>query len=135
MKLNIILSIIKVQEKYFPGGDIMVFPVSSALLDALVLSVVSTDDTYGYKITQEITSAIEMSESTLYPVLRRLLKSGSLKSYDKEYLGRNRRYYSITAEGLELLSQYRSDWVDYKLQIDDIIGDIQTAAEKERALG
>jgi PadR family transcriptional regulator PadR len=113
----------------------MVFPVSSALLDALVLSVVSADDTYGYKITQEITSAIEMSESTLYPVLRRLLKSGSLKSYDKEYLGRNRRYYSITAQGLELLEHYRSEWIDYKLQIDDIIGDDQTLAEKERALG
>jgi PadR family transcriptional regulator PadR len=109
----------------------MVFPVSSALLDALVLSVVSADDTYGYKITQEITSAIEMSESTLYPVLRRLLKSGSLKSYDKEYLGRNRRYYSITEAGLELLSQYRNEWIDYKLQIDDIIGK-NKAAEKKR---
>jgi PadR family transcriptional regulator PadR len=100
----------------------MVFPVSSALLDALVLSVVSAEDTYGYKITQEITSAIEMSESTLYPVLRRLLKSGSLTSYDKEYLGRNRRYYRITAEGKKLLKEYRNVWIDYKAQIDDIIG-------------
>jgi PadR family transcriptional regulator PadR len=115
----------------------MVFPVSSALLDALVLSVVAAEDTYGYKITQEITSAIEMSESTLYPVLRRLLKSGSLLSYDKEYLGRNRRYYSITEEGRTLLSQYRGDWIDYKLQIDDIIGQNGEVPmlEKERISG
>ncbi|MDR0903877.1 MAG: PadR family transcriptional regulator [Ruminococcus sp.] len=106
----------------------MVFPVSSALLDALVLSVVSAEDTYGYKITQEITSAIEMSESTLYPVLRRLLKSGSLTSYDKEFLGRNRRYYKITAEGKKLLKEYRSVWIDYKAQIDDIIGRNAVAA-------
>ena len=51
----------------------MAFPVSAALLDALVLSVVSKEDTYGYKITQEIREAMDMSESTLYPVLRRLL--------------------------------------------------------------
>ena len=50
----------------------MAFPVSSGLLDALVLAVVAKEDTYGYKITQEIREAIEMSESTLYPVLRRL---------------------------------------------------------------
>jgi PadR family transcriptional regulator PadR len=108
----------------------MVFPVSSALLDALVLSVVASEDTYGYKITQEITAAIEMSESTLYPVLRRLLKSGALTSYDKEYLGRNRRYYRITAEGKTLLADYRNVWIDYKSQIDDIIG---RNPEKSRA--
>ncbi len=63
----------------------MLFPVGAALLDALVLSVVEKEDTYGYKITQDIRGAIEMSESTLYPVLRRLLKYEYLASYDKEY--------------------------------------------------
>ena len=68
----------------------MVFPVSAALLDALVLSVVSKEDTYGYKITQEIREAMEMSELTLYPVLRRLMKNEFLECYDQEYMGRNR---------------------------------------------
>ncbi len=99
----------------------MVFPVSAALLDALVISVVSKEDTYGYKITQEIRGAIEMSESTLYPVLRRLLKSECLESYDQEYMGRNRRYYKVTQKGLEQIKEYRNEWVLYKSKIDMII--------------
>jgi len=82
----------------------MAFPISASLLDALVLAIVSKEDTYGYKITQEIREAIDMSESTLYPVLRRLLKDECLESYDKEYMGRNRRYYRVTTAGAAQLS-------------------------------
>ena len=106
----------------------MVFPVSAALLDALVLSVVSKEDTYGYKITQEIREAMEMSESTLYPVLRRLLKSQCLTSYDREYMGRNRRYYQITEQGIAQLEIYRSEWELYKDKKSSLISG---HAEKE----
>ncbi len=99
----------------------MAFPVSAALLDALVLSVVSKEDTYGYKITQEIREAMDMSESTLYPVLRRLLKNNFLESYDQEYMGRNRRYYKITDEGLKQLEDYQSEWIIYKEKIDKLM--------------
>lgn len=105
----------------------MVFPVSAALLDALVLSVVAREDTYGYKITQEIREAMEMSESTLYPVLRRLLKSECLTTYDQEYLGRNRRYYQITDKGKEQLELYRAEWLVYRDKINSIISE-QAAA-------
>lgn len=101
----------------------MVFPVSAALLDALVLSVVAREDTYGYKITQEIREAMEMSESTLYPVLRRLLKSECLTTYDQEYLGRNRRYYQITDKGKEQLKLYREEWLVYRDKINSIISE------------
>ena len=101
----------------------MVFPVSAALLDALVLSVVSKEDTYGYKITQEIREAMEMSESTLYPVLRRLMKNELLASYDQEYLGRNRRYYQITEKGKEQLIIYREEWLIYKDKINMLISE------------
>ena len=101
----------------------MVFPVSAALLDALVLSVVSKEDTYGYKITQEIREAMEMSESTLYPVLRRLMKNELLNSYDQEYLGRNRRYYQITEKGREQLTIYREEWLIYKDKINMLISE------------
>ena len=101
----------------------MVFPVSAALLDALVLSVVAREDTYGYKITQEIREAMEMSESTLYPVLRRLLKSECLTTYDQEYLGRNRRYYQITVKGKEQLKLYREEWLVYRDKINNIISE------------
>lgn len=106
----------------------MVFPVSAALLDALVLSVVAKEDTYGYKITQEIREAMEMSESTLYPVLRRLLKSECLTTYDQEYLGRNRRYYQITDKGKDQLKLYRDEWLVYRDKINNIISEqVKTA--------
>lgn len=57
----------------------MSFPVSAGLLDAMVLSVVDRGDTYGYEITQYIRNAVDVSESTLYPVLRRLQKAICLK--------------------------------------------------------
>ena len=65
-------------------------------MDALVLSIVSAESTYGYKITQDVRSVMEVSESTLYPVLRRLQKDECLQTFDREFSGRNRRYYCIT---------------------------------------
>ena len=71
----------------------MVFNTGSALLDAIVLAVVSKDGegSYGYRITQDVRQAIEISESTLYPVLRRLQKEVCLETYDLAIDGRNRR--------------------------------------------
>jgi len=65
------------------GWERMIFNTGSALLDAIVLAVVSREPegTYGYKITQEVRQAIDLSESTLYPVLRRLQKDGCLEVY------------------------------------------------------
>ena len=78
----------------------MSFPISAALLDAIVLSVVAQEPegTYGYKITQQVTHTLELSESTLYPVLRRLQKDQLLTVYDAPFNGRNRRYYKITSQ-------------------------------------
>ena len=90
----------------------MIFNTGSALLDAIVLAVVSREPegTYGYKITQEVRQAIDLSESTLYPVLRRLQKDGCLEVYDMEFGGRNRRYYRITEQGSAQLSLYEAEW-------------------------
>lgn len=100
----------------------MVFNTGAALLDAIVLAVVSVEDegTYGYKITQDVREAIELSESTLYPVLRRLLKAKCLEVYDKECAGRNRRYYKITGQGLMQLDEYRKEWKEYTEKVTEI---------------
>ncbi|MBS6397611.1 MAG: PadR family transcriptional regulator [Clostridiales bacterium] len=97
----------------------MVFNTGAPLLDAIVLAVVSNDaeGTYGYKITQDVRRAIEISESTLYPVLRRLQKDGCLETYDMEFCGRNRRYYRITEVGLVQLRLYRTEWKMYSESI------------------
>ncbi|MDY3844642.1 MAG: PadR family transcriptional regulator [Ruminococcus sp.] len=99
----------------------MSFPVSAALLDAMVLAVVANEETYGYKITQELCDAVSVSESTLYPVLRRLQKGGMLDTYDKAYQGRNRRYYKITDQGKNALTDYRNDWQIYRNNIEKIL--------------
>lgn len=97
----------------------MVFQTGAALLDAIVLAVVSREEegTYGYRITQDVRSTIDVSESTLYPVLRRLQKDDCLEVYDKECAGRNRRYYKITAAGRAQLQLYESEWMDYSSKI------------------
>lgn len=100
----------------------MAFPVTSALLDAIVLAVVARESTYGYKITQDVRQVMEISESTLYPVLRRLLKDGSLSTYDQAIAGRIRRYYQITPAGQEKLASYRADWVVYRNSIEQVLG-------------
>ena len=99
----------------------MNFTAGSALLDAVVLSVVSLEGTYGYKITQDVRQVMDVSESTLYPVLRRLQKDGFLETYDMEFQGRNRRYYKITSNGKILLDKYRSEWLSYKSNVDKIL--------------
>ena len=99
----------------------MTFNTGAALLEALVLSAVDHSDTYGYKITQDVRSVVEVSESTLYPVLRRLQKEGYLAAYDKEYAGRNRRYYTITPTGQEHLEECRSAWRVYQKKIEDLL--------------
>lgn len=100
----------------------MVFNTGAALLDAIVLAVVSRekDGTYGYKITQDVRKAIEVSESTLYPVLRRLQKDECLEVYDRQYDGRNRRYYKITPRGEVQLNLYRDEWKSYSQKISGI---------------
>lgn len=97
----------------------MVFNTGAALLDAVVLAAVSReeDGTYGYKITQDVRKAIEVSESTLYPVLRRLQKDSCLETYDVECGGRNRRYYKITEAGENQLNLYKQEWKIYSSKI------------------
>lgn len=99
----------------------MAFNTGAALLDALVLSIVAGESTYGYKITQDVRSVMAVSESTLYPVLRRLQKDEYLTTHDREFSGRNRRYYEITEKGQSQLGQYRTEWIAYKAKVDDIL--------------
>ena len=102
----------------------MVFNTGAALLDAIVLAVVSKDEegTYGYRITQDVRAAIDVSESTLYPVLRRLQKSGCLRVYDRECGG-------ITEAGSERLQEYRREWREYSAKISGLFCEEQAEAD------
>ena len=100
----------------------MLFQISAALLDACVLSVLEKNDTYGYVLTQTLREELDVSESSLYPVLRRLQKDGALSAYDSPWQGRNRRYYNITGEGREKLAGFRVEWADYRDRLNRLIG-------------
>ncbi len=100
----------------------MQFGVSSTLLDACVLSVLHKGDAYGYSLTQDIVRILEVSESTLYPVLKRLQKEMYLTTYDSPFQGRNRRYYKITEKGEKQVDRYKHEWADFKEKVDIFLG-------------
>lgn len=114
----------------------MAFQIGSTLLDACVLAVLEREDTYGYRLTQQIRAVVEVSESTLYPVLRRLQKDGAVEFYDLPYQGRNRRYYRLTDRGRALCSGYRVQWSDFRGRIDRLIlaeGPLETEGDHDKA--
>ena len=63
---------------------------------------------------------MDISESTLYPVLRRLMKEGYLETYDQQHMGRNRRYYRLTEAGKEKYREYVKEWDEFSDKVSDI---------------
>ena len=80
------------------------------LLDVCVLSVLRREDSYGYQIIKDLAGCIEISESTLYPILRRLETVGCLTVYSVEHSGRLRKFYRITRSGVEQIDQFLASW-------------------------
>ncbi|MBQ6808951.1 MAG: PadR family transcriptional regulator [Firmicutes bacterium] len=80
------------------------------LLETCVLSVLSRGDSYGYQIIKDLSSCVEISESTLYPILKRLESSGCLSSYSVEHKGRLRKFYRISAHGQERIEAFLENW-------------------------
>ena len=99
----------------------MYYPVSALLIEFLILSVVDTQDSYGYEISQTVKIVADIKESTLYPILKKLEKNAYLTTYSQEFQGRNRKYYPITDSGKEQLIFLKKEWNEYYHTIDDII--------------
>ena len=79
--------------------------LKKGLLDACILKCLEQTDSYGYKLISDISKYIEVSESTLYPILKRLEDAKYLSTYKEEHANRLRKYYRITAEGKERLKE------------------------------
>ena len=77
-------------------------------IEICVLAAIRNEDLYGYKLIQDISDYIEISESTLYPTLKRLEASGYLTTYTREHNTRLRKYYSITEEGKKRITDFLS---------------------------
>lgn len=84
--------------------------MKKGLLDVCVLALLKRGDSYGYQLVADLSSVIEISESTLYPILRRLEAAGQLVTYTREHSGRLRRYYRITHEGIRRVKEFSEDW-------------------------
>ncbi len=80
------------------------------LLDVCVLAAIKDGDSYGYKIIKDMKPYIEMSESTLYTILKRLELSNMLTVYTSEHGGRLRKYYRITKAGLGRIEDFKDEW-------------------------
>ena len=80
------------------------------LLDVCVLAAIRSEDSYGYKIIKDLKPCIELSESTLYTILKRLESANMLTVHTAEHGGRLRKYYHITREGLKRLEEFKTEW-------------------------
>ena len=80
------------------------------LLDVCVLAAIKNEDSYGYRIIKDMQPYVSLSESTLYPILRRLETAGCLTVRSMEHNGRLRKYYHITPAGLDRIEEFRDDW-------------------------
>ena len=80
------------------------------LIDVCVLAALQDEASYGYKIISDLDNVITLSESTLYPVLKRLETQDCLTTYSKDFNGRLRKYYQITNEGRKRIKAFMLEW-------------------------
>ncbi len=104
--------------------------IKRGLLDLYVLAAIKDSDSYGYQIIKDMKPYLEISESTLYPILRRLETAKLLTVRTAEYNGRLRKYYSITKSGLERIEEFKEEWKEI-LTIYEFITRDGTKNEKD----
>ena len=80
------------------------------ILDVCVLTAIKNEDSYGYKIIKDVKPVLELSESTLYTILKRLEKDKMLEVRMSIHEGRVRKYYHITQKGLKRIEDFKSEW-------------------------
>lgn len=97
------------------------------LLEVCVLAAIKNEDSYGYKIIKDMKPYIEMTESTLYTILKRLELSNMITVYSLEHNGRIRKYYHITKAGLGRIEDFKDEWKEamsiYKFVTKEVLDD------------
>ena len=93
--------------------------------DMLILKLLEKQDMYGYQMIEELAKqsdhTFELKAGTLYPLLHGLEGKGLLKVYEQEYVGKTRKYYSITKEGRALLETKKAEWSEYQSAIANVL--------------
>ncbi|MBO5223846.1 MAG: PadR family transcriptional regulator [Clostridia bacterium] len=85
------------------------------MLDVCVLTAIKNEDTYGYQIIKNVKPYVELSESTLYTILKRLESAQMLTVRTSEHDGRLRKYYHITEKGLKRIEEFKEEWKEIML--------------------
>lgn len=93
------------------------------LIEVCVLAAIRKQDSYGYQIIKDISPYLSISESTLYPILKRLESNGNLTVYSIEHNGRLRKYYQITQAGLGKIEDFKQEWSKLQKAYDFITGE------------
>ena len=94
--------------------------MKKGMVDVCILSILGRGDSYGYQMIKDILPLMDLSESTLYPVLRRLEAGGCLTVYSVEHNSRLRKYYAITDAGRQKIADFLREWADVKKVYDFI---------------
>ena len=95
--------------------------LKKGLLEACVLRTLLENPSYGYKIISDTAEYIDISESTLYPILKRLEEAGYLETYKEEHSGRLRKYYKITTKGKKKMKEFKVEYNSFKKIYDYIL--------------
>lgn len=88
--------------------------LKKGFLELLVLASLKYEDSYGYKIIQDVSQVIDISESTMYPILRRLEQQDLVHTYNTEYHSRIRKYYQISDLGRKRLDEASTDFLELR---------------------
>lgn len=100
--------------------------LKKGFLEFCVLAALYRADSYGYQIIKDISACIEISESTLYPILKRLEANSCLETYSVEHNSRLRKYYRITEKGKEHVQEFLEDWQQVERIYDYVKGETRT---------
>ena len=93
------------------------------LLEICVLKALEHQDSYGYQIIKDLSPAVTLSESTLYPILKRMQSAGCIAEYSVEHNGRLRKYYHLTPVGKERILEFLAEWAEVQRAYDYIRGE------------
>lgn len=91
--------------------------IKKGIVEVCVLATLRKEPSYGYKIISDISEIIEISESTLYPILRRLEQQQFLETFSRDFNGRTRKYYKITPKGMKKIDEFVLEWREIEMVI------------------
>lgn len=94
------------------------------VLELVVMIVVSKEDIYGYELVKQVCNIVHVNEGTIYPLLKRMTNEFIFETYLQESTeGPPRKYYRITAHGIKVMQQLKTEWIEFSSSINKFIGE------------